>query len=156
MKIARNVPQIMGMDSQVFIHTWIDKVYIIHKGIDGHNIWVISMDWEVMIQNCSQQKVNTNSSIKAEIVDINYYLPYTLCATYFLKNQGCTLNWNILYQENVSVIKIIEIRRSSYWRKSCHIYLMYSFVYDILERENMEVEYCLRNKMTADHYTKSL
>ena len=46
--------------------------------------------------------------------------------------------------------------KASYGGKSMHIHIRYFFTKDVLERENMEVNFCPTVEMVADFYTKPL
>ena len=84
------------------------------------------------------------------------FLPYTMWASYFLKEQGYNLKRNIFYQDNTSTIKMVRNGKESCGSKSRHIYIRYFFTKDALKRENMEVEHCSTDNMVADFYTKPL
>ena len=109
----------------------------------------------VVIHNCSKQRLNTKSSTESELVGVSDYLPYTIWASYFLKEQGYKVQRNIFYQDNMSTIKMLENGRPTS-SKSRHIHIRYFFAKDVFEREGMELQYCNTNEMIADYYTKPL
>ena len=52
-----------------------------------------------------KQKINTKSSIEAELIGVDDALPQMLWALYFIEVQGYTVKKNELLQDNQSAIK---------------------------------------------------
>jgi hypothetical protein len=52
----------------------------------------------------TQQKLNTKSSIEAELVGVNDVMPQVLWMRYFLEAQGYSVTDSVIYQANQSVI----------------------------------------------------
>ena len=144
------------MNSTGYLQTWINASYTTHRDMRGHTGGIISMGYGAVIHGCSKQKINTKSSTKSEIVGVSNFLPYTMWASYFLKEQGYNLKRNIFYQDNTSAIEMLRNGKESCGSKSRHIHIRCFFTKDALKRENMEIEYCTTNDMIADFYTKLL
>ncbi len=148
--------RIMGMNGMMYLYTWVDTSYGIHRDMKGHNGGVISMGQGAIIHGCSKQKINTKSSTESEVVGASDFLPSTIWTKYFLEAQGYKVRRNILFQDNTSAIKMIKNGIASCGSKSRHIHIRYFFTKDVLKRENIDVEYCQTNQMLADYYTKPL
>ena len=153
---TKGMKRIIGANGLSYLQTWIDASYTVHRDMRGHTGGIISMGKGVMVHNCTKQKLNTKSSTKSEVVGVSDFLPYTIWASYFFKAQGYKLYRNIFYQENTSAIKMLKNGKTSCGEKSRHIHIRYFFTKDVLERENMEVNFCPTDEMVADFYTKTL
>jgi len=74
----------------------------------------------------------------------------------FLTEQGYILKRNIFYQKNQSATRMESNGKKSCGQKSRHIHIRDFFIKDILKRENIELVYCLTERIIADNYTKPL
>ena len=153
---TKRMNRIIGMNGLSYLQTWIDASYAVHRDMRGHTGGVISLGRGAVIHNCSKQKINTKSSTESEVVGASDFLPYTIWASYFLREQGYELSRNIFYQDNTSAIKMLKNGKSSCGSKSRHIHIRYFFSKDVIKRENMEVLHCPTDAMIADFYTKPL
>ena len=54
----------------------------------------------------SKQKLNTNSSTEAELVGVDDVLTQVIRNQYFLKDKGCDIHDNVIYQDNQNAIKL--------------------------------------------------
>ena len=78
------------------------------------------------IYSCStKQKLNTKSSTESELVGIDDVMPMILWMRYFLEAQGFVVNDNIVYQDNMSTMKLAENGRKSMGKRSRHINIRY-------------------------------
>ena len=75
------------MNDTRYLQTWIDASYATHRNMRGYTGGIISMGKGAVIHGCSKQKINTKSSTESEIVGVSDFLPYTMWASYFLKEQ---------------------------------------------------------------------
>ena len=148
--------RVMGMLNGVYMYTWVDTSYGIHRDLKGHNGGTVSLGRGVTLHGCSKQKINTKSSTESEIVGASDFLPTTIWAKYFLEAQGYKVVRNVFFQDNMITIKMLKNGRSSTSSKSRHIHIRYFFTKDILEQNDVEVQYCATNQMIADYYTKPL
>ena len=69
--------------------------------------------YATVMHGCAKQKLNIKSSKESKIVGVRYYLPYTIWAKYFLKEQGYHLKRNVFYQDNKSAIKMFKTEINS-------------------------------------------
>ena len=74
----------------------------------------------------------------------------------FMKDQGYTLEKNILYQDNKSAILLETNGKRSAGKRSRAINIRYFFLTDQVEKGNMSIEYCPTDMMWADYMTKPL
>ena len=78
----------------------------VHDDCRSHTGGAMSWGWGVLLTKCQKQKINTKSSTKGEIVGLSDYLPNVIWARMFLEGQGYILKENIVYQDNMSAMKL--------------------------------------------------
>ena len=54
----------------------------------------------------TKQKINTKSSTEAELVLVDNLMPQIICTSLFLEKQGFKVKDNVVYQDNMSAIKL--------------------------------------------------
>ena len=104
----------------------------------------------------SGQKLNTISSIEAEIVASSEVLAQILWTTSFLNHQGYEAKSAILHQDNQAAILMQENRVLSRRRKSRHVDIRFFFLKDRVDRGEIDIVYCGTDEMSADYLTKPL
>lgn len=93
--------------------TWVDAAYAVHNNMRSHTGGVMSMGRGLVHGRSSKQKLNTKSSIEAELVGVSEYLPYNIWLVIFLKEQGYIISRNKLMQGNQSAIRLEKNGRHS-------------------------------------------
>ena len=63
---------------------------------------------------------------------------------------------NVLYQDNMSAIKLEKNGRNSCTGNSRHISVRYFFIKDRVDKGEVNIEYCNSLHMLADYFTKPL
>ncbi|KAL7572571.1 hypothetical protein ACA910_000390 [Epithemia clementina (nom. ined.)] len=104
----------------------------------------------------AKQKINTSSSTEAELVGLNDALSLILCVRNFLEAQGYQISDNIVYQDNMSTIKLAKNGRKSSGKKARHIEIRYFFIMDHVKQGKINVQYCPTENIVADFFTKTL
>ena len=104
----------------------------------------------------TKQKVNTRSSTESELVGVDDFTSKILWTKKFLEQQGYEGNETIVYQDNMSTIKLLENGRSSCGKRTRHLDIKYFFLTDLIKRKEVDLQYCPTEKMTADYMTKPL
>ena len=69
----------------------------------------------------NKQKLNTQSSTKAELVGVNDVMPQILWTHYFLEAQRVTVKGNIVYQDNQSSLRLEKYGKGSSRKRTRHI-----------------------------------
>ena len=136
--------------------SWADASYAIHDDMKGHTGGTTSFRVGVIHTMCSKQKLNTKSSTESKLVGINDMMPMVLRVRYFLTAQGCHVKDNVLYQDNMSTMKLANNGKMSSGRRTRHLNIRYFFVADRISKGEMRIEHCPTEKMLADFYTKPL
>ena len=122
----------------------------------GHTGGLMTMGLGILQGKATKQKLNAKSSTEAELIGASDYVPWTVWAKWFLREQGYKLNRSIFYQDNQSAMKMESNGIRSAGDKSRHINIRFFFIKDILKREGIELLHCPTERMIADYYTKPL
>lgn len=137
-------------------YTWIDASYAVHEDMKGHTGGAISFGIGTINASARKQKVNTLSSTETEYVGVSEYIKYALWLRHFMKAQGYPLKRNVLYQDNMSAMKLEKNGRNSCTGNSRHVNIRYFFVKDRIANGEIDLEYCPTEEMLADYFTKPL
>ena len=122
----------------------------------SHTVGTMTLGKGIIYGCSTKQKLNTKSSIEAELVGIDDVMPIILWVRYFMEAQGFVVNNNIVHQDNTSTMKIEENGRSSSGKRTSHINIRYYFVTDRIKADDISVKYCPTEMMIADFFTKPL
>ena len=77
-----------------------------HKDRRSHTGDLMTMETGGSYVQSSKQKLNTNSWTDTELVRVDNVLNQVIWTWYFLKEQGCDIHNNVIYQDNQSAIKL--------------------------------------------------
>ena len=146
----------LGANNPMKMETWVDASYAVHHDMKSHTGGVITLGTGAIMSKSSKQKLNTKSSTEAELVGASDYTPNAIWAAKFLDAQGYTLTANVLHQDNQSAIRLKRNGRRSCSKKSRHIDIRYFYLKDLIQRGELEVQYCATENMVADFFTKPL
>lgn len=153
---TKNDPRIMGADSLKKLYSWIDASHAVHEDMKGHTGGATSFGTGVVNTKSTKQKLNTKSSTESELVGVSEYLPHCIWFLYFLEQQGYPLDKNVIFQDNVSAIRMEQNGRNSCTGNSRHINIRFFFIKDRVDSEEVSVCYCPTESMLGDFYTKAL
>ncbi len=101
-----------------------------------------------------KQKINTKSSIKAELVGVDGLLGYILWAHYFMMEQGFEMEALLLYQDNMSAMLLKTNGKASSSKQTKHIKVKYFFVKDKVNQGEVTIEHCPTEQMWTNINTK--
>ena len=135
---------------------WADAAYGVHTNLRSHTGGALSLGRGVIKSKSSKQKLNTKSSTEAELVGAVDLSPYILWTRYFLKSQGYDIKHNILYQDNMSAMRLEKHGRASSGIRTRHINIRYFFLTDRIRSGELDVIYCPTDEMIGDFFTKPL
>jgi hypothetical protein len=110
-----------------------------------------------MIQ-CKSNKQSTteNSSTTAEVISSSDALIMIIWTTNFLKSQGYPVKDTILFQDNMSAIKLERNGRQSSSKRTRHLNIRHFFIKDRVDAGELNVKHCGTDDMIADYFTKPL
>ena len=72
-----------------------------------------------------KQKLNVNSGIECELIDMSKYCPFNLWQIVFMGAQTYPLHNNILFQDNQSAMKMEINDRNACTGNSRHVHIRY-------------------------------
>ena len=84
----------------------IDKSFVVNKDIRLHTGGFVAMITVGAYFQYIKQKLNSKSSTEAEIFGLDDFLTQVVSTWYFLKEQGCEIHDNVIYQDNQIAIKL--------------------------------------------------
>ena len=101
-----------------------------------------------------KHKINVRGSTEIELVGVDDALPMMLWCKYFIKAQGCTVEKNILYQDNKSAILTAKNGWISSSKRTKHIKARYFLVEDKIDNNKLEVKHRLTDAMWSGVFNK--
>ena len=130
------LPLIQRADIVNVLKWWVDVSYASHDDIWGHTGVTVSMGKDgrgSIISISKKQKLNTKRSTEAEIIRVDDAIQHMLWTRYFLEAQGCGINKNILYQDNMSAMLLEKNGKKYSTKNTKHINVRYYFIKDRVE-----------------------
>ena len=138
------------------MYSWVDASHAVHEDMKGHTGGTTSFGAGVINTKSTKQKLNTLSSTESELVGVSEYLPHCIWLMNFLEHQGYGLDKNIIFQDNISAIRLEQTGRNSCTGNSRHINIRFFFIKDRIDNKEVSVCYCPTELMLGDFYTKAL
>jgi hypothetical protein len=137
--------------------TWhLDAAFAVHNDKKSHTGATMSLGGGAIQSVSTKQKVNTRSSTEAELVSIDDIISKVLWTKLFLQEQGCNVMQNVILSDNLSSMKLETNGKTSSGKRTRHFDIKYFYITDLIERQELTIQYCPTDKMTADYMTKPL
>ena len=73
-----------------------------------------------------------------------------------LQEQGWKVNQNMILRDNLSSMKLETNGKASSGKRTRHFDIKYFYITDLIERKEVEIQYCPTDDMIADYMTKPL
>jgi len=137
------------------IHAYVDASFAVHHDMKSHTGIVVSFGAGGILFSSTKQKLNTTSSTEAELVGLSDAIPHIVHSREFLIGQGYDVGPAIVYQDNMSTMKLVENGRSNSVRTR-HINIRFFFVKDRVDKGEIIVKHMPTDSMIADILTKPL
>ena len=115
------LPLTLESDDLQLIHWWIDGAFATHCDMRSHTGGAMSLGKGIIYGTSTRQKLNTQSSTKAELVAVDDCMSQILWTRYFLDAQGYNINDCIIYQDNKSAILLEQNGQASSSKRTRHI-----------------------------------
>ena len=74
----------------------------------------------------------------------------------FLEAQGFKVSTTVIYRDNTSSMKLEENGKASSGKRTRHFNIKYFYITDLIQRNEVKIEYCPTADMVADYMTKPL
>ena len=104
---------------------WVDSSYGVHPDMCSHNGICMTLGKGVAYSGSSKQKINTQSSREAELLDIYNTMGQVLWTCHFLAVQGQYISMTTMHQDNKSMILLAENGKTSSSKRTCHLNMSY-------------------------------
>ena len=78
-----------------------------------------------------------------------------MCTNYFMEDQGCSIDINIMFQDNHSTIILSKNGRISAGKNSKHIKNRYFLITDKVHQEDLEIRYKPSGETLADYQSNT-
>jgi hypothetical protein len=91
----------------------VDAAFAVHDDFRSHTGATLTLGSGAILSASTKQKVNTRSSTEAELNGIDDYIAQIVWTKNFLEAQGYGVNDTIIYQDNMSTIKLAHNGRAS-------------------------------------------
>ena len=144
----------LSADNLHVIKWFVYASFAVHLGFKSHTRAVMTMGCGVIQLCLSKQKLNKQSSCKAELVAVDDVATKVLWTKQFLEQQGYKIEQNILYQDNKSTILLLTNEKRSSRKRTHALNIRYFFMHNQQQKGNVSIAYCLTRKMTGDFMTK--
>ena len=82
---------------------WVDSFYAVHMDMQSHTGIMMTFGKGVTYSTSFKQKINTKSSMDAELVAVNDAMGQVLSTRHFLSAQGMAVSTTTIYQDNKSM-----------------------------------------------------
>ena len=109
------------MDDLWSLRTWIDRSYAVHENMRGHTGGGISQGWGLVHAKATKQKLTWKSSTETEVIAVSEYVPYKIWLINFMEAQGYKFKDKVLFQDNMSAMKMKKNGRNLCTGNSRHI-----------------------------------
>ena len=137
--------------------TWyVDAAFGVHKDFKSHTGAVMMLGKGSVQSISTKQKVNSRSSTEAELISIDDVLSKIQWTKFFMQEQGCKINQNVIYRDNTSSMKLEMNGKMSSGKRTRHLEIKYFYVTDLIKRKEITMKYCPTDLMLADYMTKPL
>ena len=112
---------------------------------------MMSMGKGAIMSFSRNQKLNTASSMEAELLGIADALGLIMWVKYFIEEQGYTIDSNILSQDKKSTILLAKNGRISAGKKRNQINNRYLLITDKVQQGDLEIQHKPTGEMLAEY-----
>ena len=142
-------------DGNLRVHTYADASYGVHPDGKSQSGIFISLGRGPVKCQAAKQKIVGKSSTEAELITLSDATSLAAYQLLFLESIGYPFRPAIMYQDNMSTMRLAENGRSNSDRTK-HIKLRYFFIKQYLDSGEFELVHCPTDVMIADILTKPL
>ena len=118
---------------------WVDSSYAVHPVMRSHSGIFMTLGKGTAYAASSKQKLNTKSSMEAELVAIDDSMAQVLWTRHFLAVQGEHITTMTIYQDNKSTILLAENGKTSSGKRTKHLNVRHFFVTDKIKKVKLRL-----------------
>ena len=142
-------------DGTLRLHCYADASFGVHPDGKSHSGIVLTLGSGPILAKSVKQKIVVKSSTESELVTLSDATSITAGHLNFLSSLGLQFSPAIMYQDNMSTMRLAHNGRSNSDRTK-HIRLRYFFIKQYLDSGEFELVHCPTDIMIADILTKPL
>ncbi len=146
----------LDASQMALVRWWVDASFAVHPDYRSHTGAVLSLGKGGVTSISRKQRLNTKSSMEAEVVGVDDASSQILWTNYFIKAQGYKIDEMLVYQDNQSAILLEKNGKQSSGKRTRHMNIRYFFITDRVNKGEMTIGYCPASEMIGDHFTKPL
>ncbi len=155
-----NYLKVMKDDVPMYECWWyrwhVNAAFTIHKDMKSHTGATMSLGSGTICSISTKQKVNTQSFTEAELIWFDDVVSKILWSKLFIEGQGFQVKANIVYWDNTSSMHLEENGKASSGKHTHHFHIKYFYITNLINRNQITIEYCPTEDMIADYMTKPL
>lgn len=138
------------------IKWYLDAAFAVHPDMKSHTGANMTLGKGTIQGVSTKQKINTRSSTEAELVSHDDVLAKVQWTKKFLEAQGYEIMENVIYRDNQSSMKLEKNGKASSGKRTRHFDIKYFLITDLIQRNEVSIEFCPTDSMIADYMTKPL
>ena len=156
LKNTKNDLLALYADDTQSVHWYIDASYATHTDLKSHTGACMTLGKGILINYSTKQKVNSQSSTEAELNGVDDKISKILWVSKFIKHQGFEIKNNVVFQDDMSAIKLEENSKDSSGSQTYPFGIKMFYIKDIIERKLVKIEHYPAKTMIADYLSKPL
>jgi hypothetical protein len=156
LKATKNDVPCISADDTGTIQWHVDAAFAVHRDMKSHTGATMTLGSGTICSISTKQKVNTQSSTKAELVGFDDVISKILWSKLFIEAQGFEVKANIVYRDNTSSMRLEENGKASSGKHTHHFHIKFFYITDLINRNEIQIKYCPTEDMIADYMTKPL
>ena len=153
---TRTLPLILSANGSGILKWWVDASFAIHPKMQGHSGGGLYLGRGFPIVISTKQKLNTRSSTETELVGADDFMPAIFWTRYFLKAQGYSILYKVLFQDNKSSILLEKNGKALSSKRTKHIKIRYLFITDRVAQGDVSLVWCPTRDMIGEFMTNPL
>jgi len=153
---TRDDELILFVDHLDIIRWFVNTAFAVHPDFKSHTTGAMTLGRGCILNGSCKQKLNTRSSTEAELVGADDMSQLIFWTKLFVEAQGYEIKHNMLYQDNKSIVLLMENGKSRSTKRTRALHIRYFYLTNHIEKGNIEVHCCPTNKMVADYHSKPL
>ena len=142
LKGTKHMKLTLSIDNINMIRWWVDASDRTHDDCKGHSGILMTMGKGAIVSKSTKQKINTKSSTEPELVALDSELPKILWCLYFIESQGYGIDENVVFQDNLSTMRLAINGSLSSSSRTKNIKAKYYFVKDKIEEGEIDLGHC--------------
>jgi hypothetical protein len=135
---------------------WADAAFAVRDDFKSQSGRGMSLGTGMIQCKSHKQSTTENSSTTAEVIASSDALIMIIWTNNFLKAQGYPIKDTILFQDNMSAIKLEQNGRQSSSKRTRHLNIRHFFIKDRVQSGELNIKHCGTDDMIADYFTKPL